>query len=251
MTTVIRAIGANFTAANLPVINDFLRDGLVAAYRPNNSLDGLKDLSGNDNHLVKIGSPVFTANSVIGDGLNALTTNLLEPLSVTYTAVFKMPSATSSVGGFVVGCYDEGEQSGTSIFNVVNGSSIDVYGSSYTETSAGSGIYENISINPETVSGENYLFVAWKVDSSNEQLTLYIPTLSIVKNIPIGTRKISSRKISTTNKIEIMSNPNKPTWESKVHVAEVLIYNKALSTEQISEQYQKSKSVMANIGIII
>ena len=90
MTTVIKAANFNFSNNNLPILQPIVTDGLVAMFRPNDSINGLADLSLNNHTLTKVGNPTLTAVSVLGNNSNYYQTSIPETQSLTIMAVVKV-----------------------------------------------------------------------------------------------------------------------------------------------------------------
>ena len=246
MTTVIRAVGANFINPDLPsVVPKFITDGLVAAYRPSNAATGLNDLSGNGNNLTIVGSPVLTADGMVGDVLNGLKTGLLETLSLTYMAVYKIPLSTYVEGGFVMGCYEDippTSSTGSSFYSFgLSGAGHNLTAQSQYKKPDNTTAQATVAMG---VIPDRYVFVAITVDAASNKVTAYCPTLATEFTTIPPTGAIGTRDISPTNKVQLVSGISKPTWTSKVNLAEALIYNKALTSAQIQEEYQKSKTYM-------
>lgn len=254
MTTVIRAIGANFTNPDLPsIIPPFIADGLVAAYRPNNTATGLNDLSGNGHNLTTVGSPALTASGMVGDVLNGLKTGVIETTNLTYMAVYKIPSVTYAVGAFVMGCFAdilESSSIGSSVYSFgTSGTGHNLTAQSQYKNADSTTAQASVAMG---VIPDRYVFVAIAVDAALNTITAYCPTLAteLTTSPPAG-GAISTRNISPTNQVQLVSGVSKPSWTSKVIISEALIYSKALTSTQIQEQYQRSKVYMQAKGITI
>lgn len=247
MTTVFRASGVTFTNQNLPIIPNFAGDGLVGAYRPNNTANGLKDLSGNDNDLVVVGNPTLTATGFIGDNLNGFKTPLIETKNLTYISVVKMPTTTLAGGGFAMGAYHAYDTTGTSIYSVGVANELRAQTRSLVTGSS-------LNVTPDTTVagiGNEYVFIALVVDAENEKVTVYVPKTGLVRDLGLLGGSLKTRIIKTTDPVELVSNPTRTMFKNKVHLAEALVYNKALTAAQVQAQYLISQAYMQGIGITI
>ena len=254
MTTVIRASGVNFNNPNLPVIEQIVTDGLVAAYRPSTSAMSLVDLSGNGHNLQQVGNPTLTSKGVVGDVSNGFATDITETRSLTYIAVHKVVKTGSDNRSFAVGCYSQSNSVGSSIWTDNDAGSSTLKSQVY--------LYDaSVSKNKNQVilfhSGAvyDYVFSALVVDADAEKVLTYIPSQSSAPkstfNVQAESKSLKSRTLSTVP-VKIAVNTDNDHWLGQSHVAEVLIYDKALTTTQILQQYEYSKAFMLkNRGIAI
>lgn len=249
MTTIIRAIGANFTNPDLPSIVQFVEDGLVAAYRPSNKSDGLNDLSGNGHNLIPIGSPVLTATGMIGDAVNGYDTRLLETNSLTYIAVYKIPAETFNTGGFVMGCFNAFPPTGSSFYTIKKvGTAHEIIAQYRAKSSTGAVVSKDSVI---ANIPNQYVFIAMSIDSVANKVKVYAPALGVNNEVLLADNVLSTRNKSETITNKLIANSYYTSWLSKVHLSEALLYDKALSDSQIQSQYVKSKAYMSSVGITI
>lgn len=253
MTTIIKVVGANFTNINMPSIAPidttlFVLDGLLGAYRPNTT-NGITDLSGNNNDLITVGTPILSAEGFIGDRSNGYSTPLLETVSFTQIAVYKIPANTYNVGAFIIGSYQALPVEGSGLYSYgLSGSTHNLTAQLRVKNTGGGQISLDKSLG---LLPERYLFVAFTVDAITNRAIVSCPTLGTTYEFAISTSSLANRNISTTFKVKLVANANKADWLSKVHFAEGLIYDKALSAAQIQLQYQKSQAYMQSVGIEI
>ena len=270
MTTIIRASGMTFNNPNLPTISPFVTNGLLAAFRPNNSKAGLLDLSGNGHKLVFDGAPTLTDKSMIGDGKNGLLTDVAETKDFTILAISRIyRNQYNNFDGFVVTTFADldgnDKDRGSGMF----------YGQSQSNGKMQVGINDQVfakRLNDGSYQNRYFVtdvaemaatgttsdvtpvnFHAFAVDTQKRQMIAYnmgkqsTPTNfsdEAQQGYDAGQRLLYDPATGQRNFYRLVSNPNYSRWVSKIEIFEVLIYNRALSQDEIMRQYQYSKEFM-------
>lgn len=246
MTTVIRAVGATFTNPSLPSVIPFITDGLVAAYRPKDA-NGLVDLSGNGYNLTPIGNPTIKENGFVGDKNNGYNTGLLETVNLTYMAVYKVPPETVSIGGFIMGCFQPSPAAmGSSMYSLAGSGTTQPITAQTKATASNANIDTTVNA-PAGV----YTFVAMVVNAATNEVSIYIPKEDLLTKKSPTSGTIASRVLGSNNTVKLVAGTQTMEWLSKIELAEAAIYDKALTSEQIMQQYEKSKAYMQKKGIDI
>lgn len=243
MTTVFRATGQLFENDNLPTITPFVTRGLVAAWRFNSSPSSMQDLTGNNNTLEKIGNPVFSSVGMKGDAMNGLVTSILETRSLTYISVHKAVPVATEHRAFAVSCYNPSGTTGTG-FWVDNNYVVKSTTAAFKNSTA----LNNFNIFTHVGSNaENYIFTAHVVDADKNEIRGYNPSISSVPtpnaNLTQSGQILASRAISGSNFVKIAAS-ELPSWNAESHIIEVLIYDKALSSDEVYQQYIYSKEAI-------
>lgn len=250
MTTVIKATGAFFSSENLPYINELVTDGLRAAFRLYGS-NPLTDLSGNNTTLTPVGTPTYVATGVKGDRSNGFKSNLLETESMTITSIFNVAAEDENTAGFAVSCFTEAL--GFSLYHR-KPTDTNILSMLVHVKNTSTGVAFNFTSDLEDVAVVNPLFIALSVDAATNKITVFVPKLNIKREFtPPAGHTIAGRTLSATP-IAILTNPagTRPTWLNKTTMSELLIYNKVLTDEQITEQYNYSKSkTLAALGLSV
>lgn len=245
MTTVIRSSTSVFDVENVLQFGGFVRDGLVAAFRPSSGQGGLIDLSGHGHILTKIGSPTLTSKEMVGDSVNGYMTDIYETPNLTYIAVYKVLPTGGSYSAHAITCF-RSPKYGSSIYAGNAGLRAST---SIKETSTGTD--ELLAKDVGYSDMEKYVFVAYVVNSETGVVTTYAPAIGPAINTPQGDGwSIANRSLSQA-KVSLAYNASLSSWLGTSHIAEALIYNKALTAEQIMQQYYYSKGFMASRGIAI
>lgn len=246
MTTVIKAANFNFSNNNLPILQPIVTDGLVAMFRPNDSINGLADLSLNNHTLTKVGNPTLTTVSASGNSNNYYQTSIPETQSLTIMAVVKIVNNPNN--GIIFGNYET--NAGTSIWYSYNGTAKDSLALQVQlHNKKLDGTFKNNQLHFEIFYPPfNYpwRFVAITIDAKTGIATAYNPLNQKVNTLAAD---FANRQIGKNFRIfNAQSNTHPGTSE----LAEVLVFNKALSRQQIMQQYEYSKEFMAkHRGIVI
>ena len=270
MSVIIRAKGVTFSNTDLPILTPMINNGLVASFRPTNASLGLIDLSGNGNQLTTQGAPQLTANSAIVDKNNGFVTNVRETTDLTLIVVsraIKNPQASGENQwlGMVAGTYYSDR--GMSIFTSANNTNnrVDVLAQSYAKkTSDGSVsnkvIWNGSFDNASGIAQTEYQFNALVVNASSNKLLTYTPArqlspYSVYDGFSdaslLSTRSLIDPTTKSPNVFKF-GIANVPFGNGKAEIAEVLIYNRPLSQEEITRQYRYSKEfLLKHRGIII
>lgn len=247
MTTVIKAVGSVFTNTGLGNIGPFIRDGLIGAYRFDQS-NYLQDLSGNGNNLTAIGSPVVRDGYAVGNGAVGFNTPILETLNMTLIVVYRRKAGDTNFG-FGAGNYSNGPHKGLSTF--IEGIS-GVVNTQVCTKLGGESVNSIVTLDTIPVAESNFTFHALSLDATNSIVISGRP-LDKLSSLTFTPTSLSNRILGGSNhpfKI-IATLDSRPMWTAEMHVAEVLIYNRALSFAEITEQYKKSKKHLSKAGINI
>lgn len=248
MATVIKAVGARFNNPNLEGVVPFIYDGLVAAFRPNNTENGLLDLSGNGNTLQKIGSPTLSTKGASGDTNNGYKTNIQQKINMSMGVVAKKTVVAGDNGGraVFVGNFETG--SGVALYS--NPSPVNKV---YASANGASGSVGSASV--DLTNGLDYFFAMSVIDGINNTITIYTAsaTTQLTSNTYTFTapNTISDAPINPAYPIHLMAIEGRDDWLAKVDLSETLIYDRAITAAEVAKQYEFSKSAMAKIGISI
>lgn len=275
MTTIIRATGVTFNNPDLPVVTPIITNGLVGAFRPSNKIGGLVDVSGNGHKMTMAGAPELTSISAKGDKNNGFITDIPDSKDITLMCVsrsIKNPS-TGRFSGFVLSNYSGGndlmrgggiwyhDQSAGSVVTPI------LKANSYTKKIS-DGTYVNATATPKTYTAGELIdgnetawnFTAMTLNTVTNKQHAYMPATSLA---PVATYdhtaagfNLAQRKLTLDNGqpnffrvINILDSGN---WTGTVEVAEVMVFDRALSDSEIMQQYLYSKQYMAaNRGITI
>lgn len=243
MATVLKAVGATFTASNLVKLNYFVKDGLVAAYRPDNTSQGLTDLSGNGHKLTLVGGASVDSRSLVSSSkLSGASTGLNETASFTYISTFKVEPVGGKYAALPINCFSQ-LAGGSSIFAGQSGLN-DISAQCYS-----TGVINVIA--KTTTTNADYVFVAVSVDAVTNTMRIDIPARNIsVTSTPEAGETFSARVFSRFG-IHLGYCPSYTAASAKSYIAEAIIYNKALTIEQIAQQYSYSKKDLEAKGIAI
>ncbi|WP_068445009.1 hypothetical protein [Providencia heimbachae] len=251
MAIINRIKGANWDSSGLPVLNSFVTQGLVAAFRPKSYASSMVDLSGNETHVQTIGNPQFTKSGVIGSNADGFLTSCSETSSHTYIATIK---GDSSIGPFIVGNFNSQSAMGTGIVTLAINNMMHNAGAYWTK----SGDTTNWDrVTGSGVAPDNFrtawAFIALTVDSEKEWVELWLKQgdSPLIRAAAVKPSGIKTRNMDATKKIRIMGPT--PAWTSSARneVAETLIYNRALSESEIKQQYLYSQKYHLNNGVVI
>lgn len=248
MTTVIKAVGSVFTNTGLGNISPFIRGGLIGAYRFSDD-DYLKDLSGSGNHLTAIGSPTVRDGYAVGDGANGFNTGIAETLNMTLLVVYRRKVGDTS-GGFGAGNYLDNPPKGLSVFQHGAGAELQ---SQVCSKAAGASSNAKTPLPNTPITEGNFALHAISLDATGNQVISGTPSTGLV-TIQFTADSLTNRILGdvTTNPFKIIATSDiRALWYAEMHVAEVLIYNRALSYAEITEQYKKSKKHLSKAGINI
>lgn len=267
MSVIIKAKNVVFSNPNLPIITPMISDGLQAAFRPNNTTLGLSDFSGHGATLTPQGNPQITDKSVIVDRINGFVSNVRETIDLTMIVVHRaIKTSTATAGnqwqGMVAGTYYADR--GISVFSNINTgkNEIDTLGAAYAKkTSDGSMQLKNVWLGSQSATTDKteYQFSAFVLKASDNKVLTYNPLkqstpLFIYDGSADGSR-LDLRNLSdpanTTPNYFKLGIANVPFGDGKSEIAEVLIYDRALTQEEVMRQYQYSKDFMAKHRNII
>lgn len=245
MTFIIKVPNADFQSY-IPDAQRFVRNGLVAAFRPSNADDGLQDLSGNGHTLTPILSPVLTAIDAYGTAKNGYRTDIKETLNLTYIVVFKVvPMANTKA--LAVGSYNGASKRGATIA-VANDSVIESY--VHLKGSTDANLQYTAAFN---TTADIYRFLALTIDAVSGEVKTFAPALSAGNraNVTTTVSAVANRLLNDVDFVTLFTYPLSSSWVGESHISEALIYDKALSEAEIMRQYQYSQVAMAERGIVI
>lgn len=253
MTTVIRATGSVFNNQSLPIIAPLVTDGLVGAFRAGGF--GLVDVSGNSRALTVVGSPTATEYGLRGNGTNGLMTDIGEPKTLTLMTISRVRKVDGVFKrAFVAGNYIVSNPIvGSSFFYAANSSYIQLKGSFTAVNTDSSAVRSSLEFSNGSLLADitPFIFTAVVIDAAGNTLTSYTPAISQtakeVVSLTTLNRSLANRPLTVNGKpnyIQIASTPSSDLWDGDVEVAEVLIFDKALTQAQIMQQYKYSKAYM-------
>lgn len=243
MSTVIKAVGVTFKNENLVKLNNFIEDGLIGAYRFFGE-SNTKDLSGSGNDLTIDGAPTQGSNYVEGNNNNGYDTGIVAQPSMTLIATFKVIENKSA---FAVGTYDSTILKGAGLYY-----STAFLGLSKTVYVESGGVSSALKPNPTSHPMGSFFFGAMSIDAVGKNIIHGIPSLGLETHSLTSSQSLISPILTSTHTIKILSSYMKTaTWEGKLQIAEVLIYNRALSESEIMAQYANSKADLSRKGILI
>ncbi len=244
MATIIRLKNVQFSNNALPVITPFVRNGLVGAWRFANGPESLIDLSGNGHQLTEKGSVSYSEFGVLGDHSNGFITDINESADLTLIAVYRTASTNDGAKGFAVGNFfnDTSPDRGVSLwYHRDNVNDVFKYQSQCHYYRTDTGLFQNEIIQASiTPIEQDFAFSAVTINTAENSQTLYVPKKN-TKLVRSDSLKNYAQREMSTMPFEICSSPDDWLNESNVEVAEVIIYNKALSEAEVLEQYALSK----------
>lgn len=261
MSAIIKAVGVKFNDNSLPILSPMITNGLVGAFRPTNQTMGLIDLSGNGHTLMQVGNPDLTENSVIVNDTNGFSTDIRETTDLTFFIVHRTLKDTAAQNislawrGFPVGCFYDNR--GSSIFyDYVDGHVLILAQSFDKKVATGEMKNRLWSIKQYQVSTSDtvtpWTVSAFVVKASDNSMFGYQPQL---QSTPVKTydatqdghrldlRNLADPVTGLPNYIKLGIS-NVFYGSAKSEIAEVLIYNRALTQDEIMRQYKFSQDFM-------
>lgn len=260
MSVIIKAKNITFSNADLPVLSPMISNGLVASFRPTNAGLGLIDLSGNGHQLTTQGAPQLTANSAIVDKNNGFVINARETTDLTLIVVSRAVKNPQASGedqwlGMVVGTYYNDR--GSSIFTGYNSTKneVDTLGQSYAKkTTDGTVSSKTVWLGSQsaTTNQTDFKFTALVVKATDNKVLTYAPakqsTPMFIYDGSTDGYRVDLRNLSdpTTDQPNYfkLGIANVPFGDGKSEIAEVLIYNRALTQDEIMRQYKYSQAFL-------
>lgn len=269
-------------------INNIMPSGLLAAWRPATNMNSLLDLSGNGAIATLKGMPVFDSLGVVCDANNGIYTNVQETLDITVLTVARAVPGADGVwgsgsnynawasGGFALdgSSYHGGTRALGANFTIqpVTGgvelralTSFGLYNKtsdSYTQSNFQTPLTRAASF--ADLSGDASPWVFSALSISGEKVAGFVPALSWKTNRDYSANETQSIRLrlmadietGEPSRINIGSvHPQFTNWAlgfGKAHIAEVLVYNRGLSEDEIMIQYSLSQEWMSgNRGITI
>lgn len=277
MSTIIRLRGVNFNNASLPVVSSFVRNGLVAAFRPAGDESSLVDLSGNSTQLTKVGTPTFTTQGVKGQNGSGYVTNVAETADITVMAVYRCsPIAGTMAGGLVVNTFNDDDAAGnkygfslwTKAYAGTGANKLDVKALYQTFLKRNSdNTYQNspfgvlIQDEMDNTVSTDWIFGAMVIDASNNKVKRFVPKLyptgpynetdGTALGLSVAGRILTNPTTGLPNYVNILEASDNDAWNTPVELAEVLIYQRALTDVEIFQQYALSKEFMSKLRSIV
>ena len=251
MATIITIKWSDFSGKGFPIIQNLVSDGLQLAYRFKNSFENSISLS--TEKLVLSGAPVFTGNSAICDNSNKLITeNLTDKGSLTMLVAYRIHVVDGELRSYIFGSYPNNK--GFSFFRGANTTptqSFNLSATFYATNSSGARVQQTglpglpITFND---SKSDWDIVAVRFDMETNMYSHYNRNTGEWRTV-VGGSDFTFVDTTSGSKIGIGSIRNSTSWKGQTEVAEVLIYNKALSDEQVLKQIGISTEYLKSIGI--
>lgn len=269
-------------------VDGILRDGLIAAWRPYSGAASLQDLSGNNNILTAVGTPAYDSQSVILDYAAGagpfFNTAIQEIADITIMTVARPiqntdgswgtgtaytsrgiggQDASTGSGRGIGPIFRTGTNATTSQIELKVGCNFAVYNN--TTSAYTSGIREIAIASAATLAGipqsaVNWQFVAQSYQGNRcDMIAPVIGWHEIINYtgsaLSFQKRKLTSPSDGTPNILSIGGPYVGSTFganRGRVQIAEVLVFNRGLSADEINQQYTLSKNwLYANRGITI
>lgn len=237
MALVVQIPDIVFTNPNLPNIKAALETQAagdteaIAHYIM--GLDArMVDASGRGQNLEKIGSPVENAVSSVVDKSNYYKMPLSNPRECTVILVMKGDGASTTPS---FGNWNNDEKKGLSIYLEAGAFTVIAYDENGQGTGGGS--------TGTTVIPTEYTFLAATFDSN--KLFMYCPREGEEKTL---NRSGFSQSIGSAN-LRIGSIPS-VSWGGETDIAEVLVFDRVLSKQQLQQKYAESVGRLINFGIV-
>lgn len=248
-TSVMQLRNARFNNPALPVLGPIIAPGLRAAFRPRADISSMADLSGNGTLTTKVGSPVFTDTGVIGTVANGFTTNLAETKNHTYIVTAKCTAATTP---FIVGNFNSTAELGTGLFALSTAGNMTSSAAYWTKSGATTnwdrinGPAVSIAMFPTLWS-----FMVITVDSDRNRITFWLKqgSAELTKIGPVSNSGLSTRNMAPAETLRIMGPQPAWAYTGQAEVAELLIYDRVLTDDEIIRQYGYSKPWLASRGV--
>ena len=258
MATHIKLKDSTFKNTKLPNAGPFISEGLLGGWRFNRgSKESLKDLSENKHDLQEYGSVEFTEVGAICNVNNGFLTGIPEPKKTTLMAVARIPYITAdNSGNFIITNYQDnkfGNSYGISLwtgFNIENNMTYRSQARSYVDESTGKQDNNILATNIIPMSEiDNFVFICMTLTEDTE--TLYCPTINETKTVTIIDNNFDKRYlgyeqlvIGCINKWANWSGTGSVSDESElrdIEIAEVFVYDRPLTEDEVMEQYNLSK----------
>lgn len=244
MSTVIKAVGVNFLGDNLVGLDGLVKSGLIGAYRFTDG-DVLKDLSGSGNNLTQVGAPTQLGNYVKGDKNNGYDTGILTTPSMTVIAVFRVEAGDPD-SGFAVNNYNSISSKGLALYHSATGAGAAIL-THYSE----SGINTRYRPDTEPYASGEFFMAAMSMDAIGKKIIHGIPSNGLDTYNLTATQNLTDPNLISNSTLKIMVLSSSGTWTANMNVAEVLVFNRALTVAEIQKQYEYSKGVLGKKGISI
>lgn len=260
MTATIFRLPGTFNNPALPIVAPLIRSGLVAAWRLYAGGSSMHDLSGNGHSLKIVGTPSWTANGVICNQYNHFVTDVYDMSAMTICVVMRpildADGSGSSTPGAGTWRQENGVNRGLGIWN--NGTST-VQNLNVRTTGPDASGSDRLITNtfggnrPLPVDGAamDYAFAAASFNPIANTTQARAPRYSNGNVIDIDWDSTSPNLILADRRLTLDDGDPAPVVigaapgvsgvDGEVEICEVLIYQGALSTEQVLSQYEYSK----------
>lgn len=255
MTTVFRSLNEVIDNSALPIIFGPFQtvSGLIGGWRFSGSSPTV-DLSGNGHVLTAEGAPAQGSVAVNCSKSVGYLTDIPDRLSLSLLAVHALYSNVDDYASPVNSLRqaNSGQGIGTGIVLSSNATSnISRDAGPVGNTAYNAALGTTVSGTAETYAKRlDFRFVGLTLDAASSTGKLYQPRLTTtpitVSDPDIATRTVSGRVF----RIGSWSNPDLPQV-GQVSIAEVLIYDHALTDADMMLQYQRSQTYMAGLGYVI
>lgn len=248
MSLVIKLNGVNFNNPNLPTLSGAslvagnLLDvelGAIGHYLLGAGIHSYSDMTALSNHLSPVNNdPNFTKNSVLVSYANSLNTGIQLDLNseATLVCVYKNDGTNAMPLGSMKS--SSGGTDGLALFSSSDGSS--VYFNGRSENSIVQQQLDNVA--------QGYVFLAGSV--GNDSQVIFCPQANDAINGQEQTLNAVGSNAKADRDIYIGSGHYSSGYGVD-EVCEVIIFDKALTAQEIEQVYQRSKYRMAKRGIII
>lgn len=261
MTTAIRAIG--YKTPNTSLRPMFIPVNTAPGAMAHLCRDFDKDYSGNNHSVQLVGTPQKTKFGYLCDKFNGLLTTVPDGIDRTLIVVYRQPvnvtpqsyiypfgnlSQQGTVDGVGIGIRSAQVPTGKNTVSAIVGASVktDPY-LGYAQANA-----------QEPTSALNWQFQALIVNGTGNSAALYIPwqlnelvPATLASGANLANRSIKENGNPSFYRVGAWrdnSTPGVTAAQSKVEVAEVLVFPGALTMAQIDVQYGYSKQFMAAQG---
>lgn len=254
--SILITYDGTFDNDDLPVIPRIYQDGLIAAFRPEDSADSMVDLSANNVSLSSVGAMTYNEYGVqVGNGKGFIL-NATETPSFSYVVCYRLEYEIDTPSSIlqVIGSRSNpdaptgGASIMAGIFADDDGSGARLQGSmSISNTSGAPTNYRGPKIaqpvpNPPFLSPWQYQIVTYDADTRN--LAIYEPSRSYTKTYTAG-----ANTLRTSNQLALGLPVTSGSPRGTVTIAEASFYGKVLNITEISTIYGYSVAYLASKNI--
>ena len=240
MTIVNRLKTVVFDAGlDLPVFQGpYYKNGIIAGYRFAES--GIFDITGNGNNLTQVGSPIISGGAAECTETNYYDTGLQLPTPEFTAIIVYKTELNASQSTFVCGDYETSNKGMLFFSRANNVSSVNLF-----TNNAGTNTTIYGVVNGPSVNG-NFNFQSLKSSSANAtswsiQRDSYIQSRTFTGALSEPVGNILIGKTNTAN--------NAGSVNTKRYIAEFLLYDKALTADELAIVYASSALYCESVGI--